>query len=90
MEFQHSQASHCESGVMSTMLRHLGLPISEPMTFGLSSALSFAYLPIIKINGLPLVAYRMPPKAIIKGLQKPLGLKMRFETFRSQAAGSPG
>ncbi|WP_434516515.1 BtrH N-terminal domain-containing protein [Dechloromonas sp. ARDL1] len=87
MEFQHSQASHCESGVMSAMLRHHGLPLSEPMTFGLSSALSFAYLPIIKINGLPLVAYRMPPKAIIKGLQKPLGLKMRFETFGNPAAG---
>ena len=80
--FQHAQASHCESGVMSTMLRHHGLAISEPMAFGLSSALSFAYLPIVRINGLPLVAYRMPPKWIIKGLQKPLGLKMRFETFR--------
>lgn len=87
MDFQHRQASHCESGVMSNLLRHHGLPLSEPMTFGLSSALSFAYLPIIKINGLPLVAYRMPPKAIIKGLQKPLGLKMRFETFRNPAAG---
>ena len=86
MDFQHSQASHCESGVMSNLLRHHGLPLSEPMTFGLSSALSFAYLPIIKINGLPLVAYRMPPKCIIKGLQKPLGLKMRFETFRSPQA----
>ena len=88
MEFQHSQASHCESGVMSTMLRHYGLPISEPMAFGLSAALSFAYLPIVKINGLPLVSYRMPPKFIIKGLQKPLGLKMRFETFRRPADGT--
>ncbi|MBS1162060.1 MAG: hypothetical protein H6R15_4479 [Proteobacteria bacterium] len=88
MDFQHSQASHCESGVMSTMLSHHGLPISEAMAFGLSSALSFAYLPIVKINGLPLVAYRMPPKFIIKGLQKRLGLKMRFETFRRPADGS--
>jgi hypothetical protein len=88
MDFQHSQASHCESGVMSAILRHHGLPISEPMAFGLSSAMSFAYLPIVKINGLPLVAYRMPPKAIIKGLQKPLGLKMRFETFRDPQAGT--
>lgn len=87
MEFKHSHASHCESGVMSSMLRHQGLPMSEPMAFGLSSALSFAYLPIIKINGLPLVAYRMPPKYIIKGLQKPLGLKMRFETFHNPEAG---
>lgn len=86
-EFQHAQASHCESGVMSTMLRHHGLAISEPMAFGLSAALSFAYLPIVRINGLPLVAYRMPPKWIIKGLQKPLGLKMRFETFRRPTDG---
>ncbi|QRM19795.1 DUF4872 domain-containing protein [Dechloromonas sp. TW-R-39-2] len=88
MTFQHSQASHCESGVMSAMLRHQGLPMSEAMAFGLSSALSFAYLPFVKINGLPLVAYRMPPKFIIKGLQKPLGLKMRFETFRTPQAGA--
>lgn len=87
MEFQHRHASHCESGVMSALLTHHGLPISEAMAFGLASALSFAYLPIIKINGLPLVAYRMPPRHIVKGLQKPLGLKMRFETFGSPAAG---
>lgn len=88
MEFQHRQASHCESGVMSALVSHLGLPLSEPMAFGLASAISFAYLPIVRINGLPLVAYRMPPKFIIKGLQKPLGLTMRFETFRDPAAGA--
>lgn len=88
MAFEHSHASHCESGVMSAILRQQGLPISEPMAFGLSSALSFAYIPLIRINGLPLVAYRMPPKSIIKGLQKPLGLKMRFETFRNAEAGT--
>ncbi len=86
-EFVHRQASHCESGAISGLLAHHGLPLSEAMVFGLSSALSFAYLPIVKINGLPLVAYRMPPKFIIKGLQKPLRLKMRFETFRDPASG---
>jgi hypothetical protein len=85
--FAHVQASHCESGVMSSMLGHHGLPLSEPMAFGLSSALSFAYLPIIRINGLPLVAYRMPPKFIIKGLQKPLAIRFRFETFANPEAG---
>ena len=87
MSFAHTQASHCESGVISALVRQGGLPLSEPMAFGLSSALSFAYIPIVRINGLPLVAYRMPPRFIIKGLQKPLGLKMRFETFRKPEAG---
>lgn len=85
--FRHQQASHCESGVMSNMLHHHGLPVSEAMAFGLSAAMAFAYLPIIRINGLPLVSYRMPPKAVIKGLQKPLGLAMRFETFRNPLRG---
>ena len=85
--FVHSHASHCESGVMSSLLRHHGLPMSEAMAFGLASALSFAYLPFIRINGLPLVSYRMPPRAIIKGLARSLRLDVRFETFRSPSAG---
>jgi len=85
--FEHRHASHCESGVMSSIVRHYGLPLSEPMAFGLSSALSFAYIPFIKLSGLPLVAYRMPPKFIIKGLSKPLNLGMHFETFRDAARG---
>jgi hypothetical protein len=72
---------------MSSLLRHHGLPMSEAMAFGLASALAFAYLPCIRLNGLPLVAYRMPPRAIVKGLQRKLGLGMRFETFRSEDAG---
>ncbi len=78
---------HCESGVMTNLLRHHEVNVSEPLVFGLASALSFAYLPFIKLGGLPLVAYRMPPKAIIKGLQKPFGIKFNFETFRSPEAG---
>jgi len=85
--FVHSHAAHCESGVMSSLLRHHGLPMSEAMAFGLASALAFAYLPCIRLNGLPLIAYRMPPRAIVKGLQRKLGLGMRFETFRSEDAG---
>jgi hypothetical protein len=85
--FVHAHASHCESGVMSSLLRHHGLPVSEPMAFGLASALAFAYLPFVRINGLPLVAFRMPPRSIIRGLERSLGLGMRFETFRRPADG---
>jgi hypothetical protein len=86
-DFVHAHASHCESGVMSTFLRHQGLPMSEAMAFGLSSALAFAYLPFVRLNGLPLIAYRMPPGTIIKGLDRGLDLGVRFETFRNADAG---
>lgn len=86
-DFQHQHAAHCESGVISSLLRHQGLAISEAMAFGLSAALSFAYLPFIKLGGMPLIAYRMPPRFIIKGLAKPLNAAFVFETFRSPAQG---
>lgn len=82
-QFIHRHAAHCESGVLSNLLTHHGLPLSEPMAFGLSSALSFAYLPFIKVYGMPLIAYRMPPKAILNGVRKPLGVRFHYETFGS-------
>ncbi len=83
----HRHAAHCESGVISNLISHHGMPVSEAMAFGLSAALSFAYLPFIKLSGLPLIAYRQPPRAIIKGLAKALAAEFRFETFRTPAAG---
>jgi len=86
--FVHAHASHCESGVMSSLARHHGLPMSEAMAFGLASAILFAYLPFMRINGLPLIAYRIAPRGIIQRLNKELGFGMRFEKFREPAEGT--
>ena len=86
-EFTHKHAAHCESGVMSSILRHYGLDLSESMVFGLSSALSFAYLPFVKMGGMPLIAYRSLPKSIIKNIQKNLKVKMKLETFSTKEKG---
>ena len=85
--FQHRHAAHCESGVAANLMTHHGVHISEAMAFGLSSALSFAYLPFVKLTGFPLIAYRMPPKFILKGMGKPFQTKFIFETFRDPGAG---
>lgn len=87
-KFKHQHAAHCESGVMSSMLSHYGLKLSEPMVFGLSSALIFAYLPFVKLGGMPLIAYRSMPKSIIKGLQKSIGIKMKVEKFSNAGKGT--
>jgi len=82
--FQHTHSAHCESGVTSLLLKHKGLDISEPFSFGIGSGLTFAYLPIVKIAGMPLIAYRTMPKSIIKKSTKRLGLKLETQTFRDQ------
>ena len=81
--FQHRHAAHCESGAAANLMTHHGVELSEAMAFGLSSALSFAYLPFIKLTGFPLIAYRMPPKFILKGMGKPFQARFQFQTFRS-------
>lgn len=86
-EFIHKHSAHCESGVMSSMLRHYGLNLSEPMVFGLSNAMSFAYLPFVKIGGMPMIGYRSMPKSIIKNIQKNLNVKMKLETFSNKEKG---
>ena len=85
--FEHRQAAHCESGVVSALVSHYGRPLSEPMAFGIASALAFAYIPFIKLGGMPLISYRMWPGAIVKGVQKRLGVRMQRQTFGSIAAG---
>jgi hypothetical protein len=87
LSIEHQQSSHCETGVISTLLRSKGLDISEPMAFGLSSALAFVYLPIVKLGGLPLIAYRMPPKTIIKTVCKKLKVDLHSQTFSNQDKG---
>jgi hypothetical protein len=72
---------------MSALMTHAGLPVSEPMTFGLAAALSFAMIPFVKLSGLPLIAYRLPPGAIIRGVRKRLGIRMRRLKFRNPEQG---
>lgn len=86
-DFAHRQSAHCESGVVANLLTHAGLPMSEPMAFGLASALTFAYLPFVKIGGMPLIAYRMPPGSIIKGVARRLGMRWERRRFRNPGKG---
>jgi hypothetical protein len=85
--FRHRQSAHCESGVMASLMTHGGLPMSEPMAFGLAATLSFALIPFVKLSGLPLIAYRMPPGFIIRGVRKRLSVRMRRQTFRNAEQG---
>ena len=85
--FQHQHTAHCESGVMSTLLKSHGVDLNEAMVFGLASALTFVYLPVIKVGGMPLISYRMPPKSIIKNVSKMLKVRLKLEKFSAPDKG---
>ncbi|MDN3517108.1 BtrH N-terminal domain-containing protein [Aquisalimonas lutea] len=84
--FRHQHAGHCESGVVSGLLSHAGLAISEPMAFGLSSSLIFAHLPFVRVGGVPLTSYRALPGHVLRGLRRAVGYRLVRQRFRSPAA----
>src|SRR3989339_608687 len=79
---EHRQYAHCESGVVTALLRSQGLDLSEPMVFGITGGLTFAYIPFIRITNMPLIGYRMFPGSIIKGAVKNLAVEFRTRRYR--------
>ena len=67
LDFEHQQSAHCESGVTSSLLRKSsGGKITEPLAFGIGAGLFFCYIPLIKINNGPAIAFRTFPGLIFK------------------------
>lgn len=83
--FQHAQAAHCESGVTRNLLKNIGAEkITEPLAFGMGAGLFFVYLPLIRINGGPAIAFRSMPGVIFKRTCHSLGIKVTRKKFSSK------
>jgi len=74
-------SAHCENGVTANLLRHYGIELSEAMILGLGSGLFFSYLPFLKMNGVPVVAFRPYPGLIFNRVNKALGVKYKIHRF---------
>jgi len=73
---------------MATLLRSRGLDLSEPMVFGIGGGLFFIHVPFLKMGGMPLTAYRIEPRGIIRNLSRRLGIRMHYERFRDPETGT--
>jgi len=83
--FQHAQAAHCESGVTRNLLQHIGInQITEPLAFGIGAGLFFAYVPLLRINNGPAIAFRSFPGIIFKRTCNSLGITVTRKKFSSK------
>ncbi len=82
IDFKHSQTAHCESGVLSNLLAHHGIHLSEAMAFGIGAGLFFAYVPFIRVNNLPLTTFRSATGDIIRKNAKHLGVHLVRYRFK--------
>lgn len=85
IDFQHIQSAHCENGVTTNLLRHIGIEqMSEPLAFGIGSGLFFIYIPFLKVNNGPAFAFRTMPGMIFKRTCQSLGIPVVRKKFRSR------
>lgn len=86
LEIKHKASAHCENGVISTLLRHHGIEMSEPMIFGLASGIFFVHMPFVKVSGMPMTAFRTFPGVLFSRVTKLLGIKAMTKRFIDKKA----
>lgn len=85
IDFEHIQAAHCETGVTRNLLKNAGVEkITEPLAFGIGAGLFFLYVPLVKVNNGPAIAFRTLPGHIFKKTCNALGIDITREKFKSK------
>ena len=82
LEFEHIQTAHCETGVTTNLLRHIGVSkMTEPLAFGIGAGLFFVYIPFLKINNGPAIAFRTLPGQVFSRTCKSLDIPVIRRKF---------
>ena len=82
LPFEHRQSAHCESGVAANLLSQAGVALTEPLAFGIGAGLSFFHMPLIKVGGYPLTAFRCLPGQVFRRAAKSLGVRLHTRRYR--------
>jgi len=73
--FKPFDGQHCETTATGTLLRQLGIELSEPMLFGLGEGLGFIFWNM-KTMSFPFIGGRIKPDAITENIAKNLNLEL--------------
>jgi hypothetical protein len=85
LNFEHRQAAHCENGVTTSLLQNVGVhQITEPLAFGIGSGLFYIYVPLLKINNGPAIAFRTLPGWVFNRTCKALDIPVIRKKFSSK------
>lgn len=85
LKYEHYQAAHCENGVTTSLLQNVGVhQITEPLAFGIGAGLFFVYIPLIKINNGPAIAFRTLPGLVFNRTCKALDISVVRKKFGSK------
>ncbi|TGL41393.1 BtrH N-terminal domain-containing protein [Leptospira perdikensis] len=74
---------HCETTTTGTLLKHIGLDLSEPMLFGIGEGLSFIFWNM-KSMAFPFIGGRIKPDQLTANITKNLNLKLKIQETTSK------
>lgn len=74
--FEPFDGQHCETTATGSLLKNLGIHLSEPMMFGLGEGLGFIYWDMPKLMDFPFMGGRIKQDELTKNLCRNLGLSL--------------
>ena len=74
-DFQPFQGQHCETTTTGSLLKYLGIELSEPMLFGLGEGLGYIFWNM-KIMDFPFIGGRVKPDVLTQNLTQNLNLEL--------------
>lgn len=87
IDFEHRMSAHCETGTLSSQLRHAGLDLPESLIFGIGSGIFFGYFNNSRF-AFPTFIVRNKPGQIRKNISKRLGVKFYTTDFKNVQEGT--
>lgn len=82
-EYEYAfEGVHCETTATGTLLKNIGIELSEPMLFGLAQGLGFIFWNM-KIMDFPFIGGRIKQDLITQNLAKTLNLKLTIQETTS-------
>ena len=82
-DFESFCGQHCETTATGTLLRQLGVDLSEPMLFGLGEGLGFIFWNM-KTMSFPFLGGRIKPDALTENICRNLNLKLEVQETTSK------
>lgn len=82
LAYQHLHSAHCESGVTAALLTHHGLPLTEPLAFGIAGGLFFIHLPFKSVFGAPNTSFRTAPGSVFKKVCRRLAVQSEVRHYQ--------
>ena len=83
-DFNHFRGQHCETTATGSLLKQIGVELSEPMLFGLGEGLGYIFWNM-KTMDFPFIGGRIKPDVLTENLCRNLNLKLEVTETSSQS-----